>query len=168
MEHSVITTARKYVGMKELPNNGGFQDPVLQAVMTKAGHKKGESWCAYFTEAMFCEAFPDKEPVYRKLFSGGAVATFANFAAAKYATSKNKPKPGDLVIWRRIKDGVLDPWRGHAGIVEKVINENRFVAIEGNGSAQGSANGDRVVIKERTLTPIKTGLVVLGFVTIHP
>lgn len=161
----VIEEARKYVGMKEKPQNSGFYNPTLQAIMTKAGQKSGEAWCAYFAEAMFCEAYPENESKFRKLFNAGAVQTYKNFVAAGYKPLL-KPRPGDLVIWQKYTNGMAG-WQGHAGIVSEVINDVEFKSIEGNTKSNvGTREGDSVQEKTRKLVIVNSGLNVLGFITI--
>lgn len=159
-----IQIAEKYIGQKESAGNVFPDSSPLGKALHKAGQKNGEAWCAYFVEAVFVEAFPEKEPALTRLFSASAVKTYENFKAAGYTVS-DKPKPGDIVIWQRYKDGVK-LWQGHAGIVTDVINANRFKTIEGNTNSAGSREGDSVQRKERTLTRLANGLNVLGFITL--
>jgi hypothetical protein len=159
-----IDVAFKYLLQKELPGNVFDKNTMLGKLLHEAGQKDGESWCAYFVEGVFSEAYPERDPEFKRLFSAGAVKTFENFVRAKYPVSKI-PHRGDVVIWQRFKDGAR-MWQGHAGIVTEVINENRFKTIEGNTNGLGSREGDSVQQKERTLTFQQNGLNVLGFIKI--
>ena len=163
---NVIETALQYWGEKEKPGNAGFYNEKLQAIMTKAGHKKGEAWCAYFAEAVFCEAMPDREEELRALFSASTVKTFENFRKANFIISKI-PVMYSLVIWRRYVNGIAQ-WQGHAGIVCSVQDELNFKSIEGNTNSDGSREGDSIQIKNRSTAIKKTGLNIMGFVIIQP
>lgn len=159
-----IDVARKYVGMKENEGNKFDESTILGQALHKAGQKDGEAWCAYFAEAVFCEAFPDRIHELRKLFSASAVQTFNNFQTEKFPVT-DTPITGSLVIWRRYKDG-KEQWQGHVGIVSKVNPDGSFYSIEGNTNSAGSREGDSV--QEKLRKPIKTdnGLNILGFVQV--
>jgi hypothetical protein len=164
----VIDIAKTYIGEKELPNNGGFHNPELQEIMTKAGHKKGEAWCAYFAEAMFVKsADGDEEKVakLRGLFSGSAVQTWKNFVKGKAFTVTQTPTPGALVLFQKFVNKV-PTWQGHAAIVVGMRPDGNFQTIEGNTNSTGSREGDSVQLKVRSLKLPDTGLRVLGFVII--
>lgn len=159
-----IEVAKKYVGMKESSGNKFEENSILGQVLHKAGQKDGEAWCAYFAEAVFCEAYPDKNPVLRKLFSASAVQTYKNFVEAGFRHG-TIPAAGDLVIWQKYKDG-KETWQGHAGIVTMVNSDGSFYSVEGNTNSGGSREGDSVQEKLRKQIKTDNGLNVLGFVTI--
>ena|SRR5688572_6160536 len=172
--------ARQFIGEKEKPNNGGFYNPELQAMMTAAGHKKGESWCCYFAEAVFVKAYPDKEKELRRFFSGSCVQTFRNFRdGVKVKDGKGgiklitwphgiseKPLVNSLVLWQRYKDG-NPTGLGHAGIVTEKVTETIFKDVEGNTNRDGSREGEVVFPKTRSTAWNENGLNVMGFVPIE-
>jgi hypothetical protein len=164
MENKIIEVAKKYVGMKENDGNKFDENSILGQVLHKAGQKDGEAWCAYFAEAVFCEACPDRNSEFRKIFSASAVKTYENFQAEKFNCG-SIPMTGALVVWKRYKDGKAT-WQGHVGIVSKVNPDGSFYSIEGNTNSAGSREGDSV--QEKLRKPVKTdnGLNILGFVTI--
>lgn len=159
---TVIEVAKKYLGDSELKGNVFTDDTELGRRLKEAGHSDGEAWCAYFAEAVFCEAFPEKEKPFRRMFSAGAVKTLENFRTNGY-TVFEKPQPGMLVIWQHYEKG-KPSWQGHAGIVIEVLPNGTFITIEGNTTAAGSREGTSVQIKTRSRKPVATGLNVLGFV----
>lgn len=159
----IIDIARTYIGKKEKPGNSGFEDPVFEKEMIARGWEKGFSWCALFAELVTSKAYPEEKAMLQ-LFNAGAVKTFERFQAAGFKIS-NKPELGSLVIWQHYKDG-KSIWQGHVGIVSEVINDTTFKSIEGNGSAGGSSNGDRVVEKLRTTAVKRNGLNIKGFITL--
>ena len=161
---NIIETARQYIGQLEKPNNSGFQDPQFEADMIKFGEwQKGFSWCACFAEMCFRKAYPERQDL-AALFDPSTRRTFANFTKAGFNISQ-KPVLGSLVIWANYKNSIKE-WTGHAGIVSDVLGENAFKSIEGNTSAQGSRNGDRVAEHNRTTAIKANGLNVLGFIEI--
>jgi hypothetical protein len=159
-----IEVAKRYIGDKEKAGNVFDESTPLGKALKAAGHNNGEAWCSYFQEAVFCEAFPDKNAELRKLFSASTIQTYKNFVAEKYDVH-DYPLVGDLVIWQRYKEGVKQ-WQGHAGLVINVHSDGSFSTIEGNTNSAGSREGDSVQYKIRRLTRMKTGLNVLGFITI--
>jgi hypothetical protein len=159
-----IEVAKKYIGDKEKAGNVFDVSTPLGQALKAAGHNNGEAWCCYFMEAVFCEANPDQNAELRKLFSASTIKTYENFRAEKYDVHDH-PVVGDLVIWQRYKDGVKQ-WQGHAGLVINVHSDGSFSTIEGNTNSKGSREGDSVQYKIRRLTRMKTGLNVLGFITI--
>lgn len=171
-----IETARRFVGEKEKTGNSGFNNLELQTIMSAAGHKKGEAWCAYFAEAMFVKAYPELEGVLREFFSGSCVRSFKNFRDGVKTKSGVKKAPfnitktpvaGSLVLWQRFRDG-QPTGLGHAGIVSEVVSETLFKSIEGNTNSTGSREGDSVQIKSRTTSWTQNGLNVMGFIIIQP
>jgi hypothetical protein len=159
-----IDIAKKYVGQKELAGNVFTNESELGRKLHEAGQKNGEAWCAYLQEAIFCEAFPEKNKELRKLFSASAVQTFKNFKEAGYDCHE-KPKVGDLAIFQKYVDG-KPTWQGHAAVVTDVSSQTTYKTIEGNTNTGGSREGDGVYPKDRNTAFKENGLNVLGFVTI--
>lgn len=163
-EHPVVLEARKYIGKREKPGNSGFFDGAFEADMVDEGWQKGWAWCSIFARLVFRKVYPEKEEL-KKLFNPSAVKTFQNFKDAGYPISI-KPAVGSLVIWQQQKNG-KPHWTGHAGIVEKVFDDEAFQAIEGNSNVAGSRDGDRVIPRSRRVVDdVPNGLKVLGFVII--
>lgn len=160
-----IEIAKEFLNHKESEGNAFDENTPLGRMLKLAGHRDGEAWCAYFQEAIFCEAFPFKDKELRKLFSASAVKTFENFKEDGFDCHQ-RPRVGDLVIWQRYENGV-PTWKGHAGVVINILSNGSFEAIEGNTNSAGSREGDSVQIKIRTLAKRNDGLNVLGFVTIE-
>ena len=78
----IVAIAAKYVGKTEKINNSGFVDPEFEAKMKDVGFVSGQSWCAYFAELVWKEAYGKNHPLYSamdQLFSASAVATWAHF-----------------------------------------------------------------------------------------
>lgn len=162
-----LDIAKEFIGQTEKPNNGGFYNTRLQAIMSAAGHKKGEAWCCYFAEACFCEPVKDtpKEHELRLLFSANCVQTLKNFEKAGYKISQT-PVEGALVIFRRYVNGIPQT-TGHAGLCELAHDDANFTSIEGNTNDDGGSEGELVLPKIRNTTKKRTGLNVEGFVIIE-
>lgn len=158
----------KFLGQSELKGNKFQDDPTvvgdLGELIKKAGQKDGEAWCSYFAEAVFCEAYPEKEAKLRQLFNASAVKTFENFKKAGY-TVVQQPVVDSIAIYQHYKDGVAD-WTGHVGIACEVISATEYRNIEGNTNDDGSREGTSVLKKKRRIGKVKTGLNLLGFILV--
>lgn len=158
--------ALKYLGQTEKPGNMGFNDSDFEKRMSDVGFQKGHAWCAYFSELVYKEAFPDNFKELDKLFSGSTIQTFRNFRDAAYPIG-NVPVVNHLVIWQSMKEGKPQP-TGHAGIVVSVKSTWEFESIEGNTAGGGSREGWIVARHERkVLASVANGLKVLGFIQIN-
>jgi hypothetical protein len=163
--NALVEAARKDLGKKEKPGNGGWYDQYLEKDMKADGWSKGMAWCAFIVEKWAEQAYPNQEKKLDKLFSGSAVLTFKNFQKAGYKISKT-PVLGSIVIWQKYQGGVPH-WSGHAGIVSEVISDREFTSIEGNTNAAGGREGNVVAEKHRKIVKLDTGLNVLGFIIIE-
>lgn len=160
-----ILLAQQYIGKEEKPNNGGFKDTQMEADMIKYGaFQKWMPWCCCFARMIFMKAYPEKAAIYKTVLFPGTRQTFDTLKAKGYTISQ-KPVLGALVLWATYRSGIQQP-TGHAGIVSEVLEDGTFKSIEGNGSANGSRNGDRVVEHHRTLDLKPNGLNILGFISI--
>lgn len=160
----VIEVAERYLGQTEKAGNRGWLDADFEARMRSVGWAPSHSWCAYFTELVWKEAYGREHklwPAMDKLFSASSTATYANFAASSLFKTGSVPRPGALVVWRLGRD-----WRGHIGICKTASILGKFDTIEGNTNAAGSREGMYVARKVRRLgEPFKPkGLNVIGFV----
>ena len=81
----IVKIAKKYIGQTETQNNSGFNDKLFEQRMKDTGWIKGASWCSFFCELVWKEAYVGT-PIFNeieKLFSGSATATFKNFDLTK-------------------------------------------------------------------------------------
>ena len=161
MKDKIVQIAKSYVGKTEKINNSGFNDAEFEKRMKDTGWIKGASWCAYFTELVWVEAYKGTvlEPAVKALFSGSATATYKNFDLAKWNVS-DKPQIGALAVWR-----LGNGWQGHIGIVIEVA-EKSFKSVEGNTNDKGGREGYIVAVKNRVIkAPYQAkGLNLIGFV----
>lgn len=158
--------AMQYIGETEKPMNSGFTDADFERKMRQVGFQSGHAWCAYFTELVFKEAYPEKFFELDAMFSGSTIKTFQNFRDAAYLIG-NVPQVDTLVIWQTMKEGKPQP-TGHAGIVVAVKDTWQFESVEGNTNSIGGREGFEVARKERkVLADVQNGLKILGFVQIN-
>lgn len=155
--------ALSYLGQTEKSGNMGFNDPAFERKMTAVGFQKKQAWCAYFTELVAKEAYPEKFEELDSLFSASAVQTFRNFRDAGYPI-RELPEPGALAIWQRMKNGKAT-WQGHAGIVVS-FSGTRFESVEGNTNDHGGREGYIVARHSHEVRKVREGLQVLGFIKV--
>ena len=172
----IIDIAFPLIGEREKPNNGGFYNEELQAIMTAAGHRKGEAWCCYLMEALFIKAYPEKESTLRLFFSGSCVQTFRQMRDGVKTKNglvkspfeiKHEPVVGALVLWQKYKDG-QPTGLGHAGLCTEATTAKIFRTIEGNTNRDGSREGTMILPKLRSTDWTQNGLNIMGFVIIEP
>lgn len=165
IKERILSTATRYIGFSEKPNNSGFNDADFEKRMKDVGWSKSLAWCSYFAELVWKEAYNDEPEVLAKLdklFSGSATATYKNFDIDPTFKTSPTPVEGALAIYRF---GV--GWQGHVGIVIKVDNtDNLVVNIEGNTNSAGGREGIEVARKKRMIKPpfSKKGLNIIGYV----
>ena len=162
---NAFEVASKYIGQTEKPGNMGFNNDEFETKMKAVGFQPTHAWCAYFTELVFKETFPQKEKELDKLFSASAVQTYRNFEKAGYIIG-HAPREGYLCIWQTMKNGIPQA-TGHAGIVGPVKDNWIFESIEGNTNDGGGREGYIVAMRTRKhIADVKDGLKVLGFVQV--
>jgi hypothetical protein len=169
IRENIIEIAKSFIGMREIPGNMGFQDERFEQLMEDCGWQKGEAWCAYFVELVWKLAYNEYSEmisILDRLFSAGAIKTYNNFFQSGMFHINKHPEPGAIVIWQHWANNLPD-WRGHAGIVISLTNDNQFMTIEGNTNSTGGREGIEVAEKIRRLNfDARNGLVLKGF--IHP
>jgi hypothetical protein len=165
LQNQIITTANKYVGMKEIKGNMGWTNEAFEEKMIATGWGETQAWCAYFTELVFSEVY---DPVglakdLDRYFSGSARRTLKKFSEAEGWETGTVPVEGAVAIWKLVKGG-KDKWQGHAGIVTKVL-DSHMETVEGNTNSAGSREGGLVAEKNRKYKfKVENGLALEGFV----
>jgi len=174
----ILKEAFKDEGMKELKGNTGWEDPEFQQQMEMTGWELGQSWCAYWAEKVWTNAYAEYNSlmvnVLRRLFSANAVETFENFKDSPAFVASGDPVLGAVVIWMKKHEGrpsyigESKKWiRGHAGLVIGMNEGGSFNTLEGNSNSEGGRQGIEVARLERRLNfNTADGLQLLGF--IHP
>lgn len=152
-------TAATYVGVRE---EGGYNKGKMVEEFQRAvdGKAEGESWCMAFVQ--YC---------LKKVDASGGAASWI-FKTEHCLTCWNKtpkearltkPEVGSIVIWNHYQNG-KPTTAGHTGIVEKIVDANTMITIEGNTGAGDGINreGDGVYRRKR-LIGNSGSFVVLGF-----
>jgi hypothetical protein len=174
IEEIIIEEALKYLGDKEQTGNKFTDDTKLGKRLHEAGQKDGESWCSYFAESVWVDAYKiygraDISKKLEKMFSANAVSTFENFYKSPLKTD-NTPKVGSLVVFKNYKNGMPvrngNWFTGHIAIVENVTLKGIYT-IDGNSNSQGGREGIEVArIFRKVDFNAANGLRCIGFV--HP
>jgi hypothetical protein len=165
LSHKIVQVANSYLGQEEISGNKGFKNTAFQKKMQECGWQIGQSWCAYFSELVWKEAFGKSHPLYNtldRLFSPSAVSTYSNFKGYPNGfKAGSTPKIGSLAVWR-----LGNGWQGHIGIVTEIVDKNTFKSVEGNTNAAGGREGIQVARKVRvTNMPFRSkGLNLIGFI----
>jgi surface antigen len=172
IQQKIVSTAKKYVGIKEKKGNQGWISEKypnlakqMEEDMKSHGFKYGQAWCAYFGELVWAEVYDElglsKE--MDRYFSGSARRTLKKFANAEGWETGVVPMVGAIAVWKRVHNG-KDTSQGHVGIVIDV-KDGHMVTIEGNTNAAGSREGEEVAEKIRKyIWKADKGLVLEGFV----
>jgi len=173
IEALIVETASEYIGVKEIPKNKGWEDKAFQKAMEQVGWYSGYAWCMLFAELVWSQSYfntgrSDIVSQLSKLFSASVISTWHSAKKSDLFEIGYIPQVGAIMIMQRYRGGKGTKW-GHAGIVNKVIDNVHFTAIEGNTSVVGKVReGDTVAINKRTIHVIpegsKDGNYVIGFI----
>lgn len=158
----IVDIARNYIGETELKGNSGFKHAEFQKKLADDGWLIGQSWCCYFMEMIFEEAYPEFEKELDRLFSGSVSITQRNFIKAGYAHSL-MPEVGNLCIYRHYINGVIQP-QGHISTVTEVHSKVAWSEVSGNTNRAGAREGTTVLEKEKFFVYPLTGLRVETFI----
>ena len=159
----IVKIAKSYIGQHEKPSNSGFKDAEFEKRMKDVGWSTSLSWCVFFTELVWKEAYGPGQVFNElsKLFSGSATTTYKNFELSKTWKVGQKPVPGAIAIWR-----YGNGWQGHAAVVVSVGDKKDFNTVEGNTNSEGGREGVEVAEKTRLTGKAftKNGLNLVGFI----
>lgn len=161
----IVATARKYIGITEKKANSGFNDAKFEERMKKNGWLSGQSWCAYFSELVYKEAYAAYPEILKeidKLCSGSATETYKKFDLNPNWEVSQIPVPGALAVWRH---GI--GWKGHIGVVtEADIKKKTFNSCDGNTNDEGGREGIEVaeMLKKLDFTIRENKLNLIGFI----
>lgn len=122
--------------------------PFIDSVNREAGNSIAAPYCAAVVGHCLNVAAA-KEPRYR----GGLAIRYRERGCTDARTviaKKAQVQIGDLAIWRR-----GDTYKGHIGIVERVVDQRTVVTLEANTSpGKGSVrDGDGIYRRTRTIQP---------------
>jgi hypothetical protein len=162
--------AAQYIGIKEIPNNMGWDNKEFERKMIDVGWTLGWAYCALFAKlctleflAQFDSAKFLQTDVLSPLFSPMATVSYNRFKKAGYTAEM--PGLNTLVVWQHYENGEPQP-TGHMAILKSFENGN-LNTIDGNTNLAGSREGDGIYEKNRTLKEnVITGLKFLGFINL--
>jgi hypothetical protein len=89
---------------------------------------EGNSWCASFVS--YCFAQSGAMPFTYTVGARDMLRQFRERGWAHEPGSGFEPRPGDIVVWWRVR---ADGWQGHVGFVHQV-KDGMLYTIEGNKS----------------------------------
>lgn len=160
----ITQIAESYVGQTEISPNKGFNDPVFQKNMQRAGFYSGAPWCGFFCRLVWNEA---QEPIFHP---GQPITTIVTSSAVKSMNAASRvdrwstiPQPGAVAVWRTFKDGKPQS-TGHMAIVTHTTPDF-FHTVEGNTTDKGGREGIMVATRVRSFAwNRETGLRLMGFI----
>ncbi len=158
----IVEVAKSFVGQKEIPGNKGWEDKAFEAKMRKMGWWVTAPWCMFLCRLVWKEAYAyfyndaAVMSIIGSNINGSSIDSAAKVRKYKDFEFSDKPVVGAIVIWSKTKTS------GHGAIVISV-NGNNFTTVEGNTNEAGSREGDRTLIKKRSLDT-KSSMTILGFV----
>ncbi len=119
-----IPIALHEIGKGEIGGNNAGKD----VMRYRRGKDTKGAWCASFVSYCLEEGAALADVECPPVRSAGAKRLFKNCLAAG-AFRVQEPQRGDIALWQR---GVKNSWKGHVGIVQRVLPDGTFVCIEGN------------------------------------
>ena len=152
------------VGISEIGADAGFSDAEFQKALKELGWSAGMAWCVFYSKYIWSKILPKKKwEVAKDLLTGNSQTTWANFNnkdKSGYFEISKKPKIGGIAIWQYPNA----TWKGHAGVVMKVVDSKTFIAQEGNYGGGVSANIPRKLVFDKVVEG--EGFKLLGFINI--
>ena len=147
IRNTILRIAKGYIGQREIGTNEKFVSTDFENKMKSVGWSKGNSWCNFFADLVWKEAYQEVgskdakiKEFYLGLFNsftpgrmplaGSCETTFQNMKAKGYAEEyipgRTIIKPGDMIFYRQSHISI-------AGAVSK----NGFESIDGNYGNEG-------------------------------
>lgn len=160
----ILRAASKWIGVKEIYNNQGWDNSEFASKMKELGWWSGAEWCNFFVKLVVlscCKKDSKNFKFWDSHLSPATQTTWSNLQnQSNYCTVSSSPSKGALVIYRNNSDNT----KGHIEIVKKVYKDGSYSVISGNSNFEDQT-GQGVVTKTRTKNGI-SGFSILGFITI--
>lgn len=146
---AIADEAHKWLHVREIGNNAGFNDAIFEAKLRDLGWRPGQAWCAYFAKMIYTDVYFGTEysPIIQATLSPLVIVTWRRAKASQYFQTQDKPVVGGIVCWS------TGNGKGHIGIHVMLRDEFNTTTIEGNTSRAGVRDGDQVMLKRRKLQP---------------
>jgi len=173
-QRRIVRYAKGFLGITEIGDNMGWDDPGFEKKLKGVGWYKGAQWCVYYVKALYADIYPSlKTKTYKgkKLIdyiTGNSQSSYNGLKTLEKETGFFKfsgtPRAGDIVIWQYYDSSGNPTNKGHMGVVSLVIGD-RFRTVEGNTSEIGNVE-ETVAKKKHDLGEYlkKKGLRLKGFV----
>lgn len=162
---TLIESASRWIGEKEIPPNAGFYNKDIEKAMREIGWAPPMAYCILSCKRWAIDAFPERKDVFMKLFSPNVQDTMENFLKGGYKIGMT-PTPNTIVLWSSWSEGSKTT-KGHAAVCKGGTPNGNFFTIEGNTDAGGGREGDGFYERTRPFVrivpPTKTHLIVEGF-----
>lgn len=159
--NKILRNARKWLGVQEIGNNAGFNNPIFERKIKAVGFLPGFNYCSFFVKMVLKDAINDDNIV--NLITGSSRTTFENLKISNkviYFTDWKKAKPGDLVFYKWVNS----QWRGHVDIFNKSYKSG-FTTISANSPLLNGGQG--VALRYRASYSLNVGnFKLLGFIRI--
>lgn len=146
----IVAEAKKWLHVREIGNNAGFNDKDFEAGLKAVGWIKGQPWCAYFTKFIYLRVYERYEPglveELKKMLTGHVLTNVKNSKKNQLFPLTQKFVLGGIVGWR-----VGSGTSGHCGIGVRLHGTEKIVTIDGNTDGAGSREGNGIFEKTRTI-----------------
>ena len=158
--------AGRYIGIKEIGFNDGFEDQSFEEKLISLGWKKKQAWCVFFAQLCVEEYLSQFDLAlierYRKCFSPSATKTLNNFKLYFPEMVSPIAEENALCVFQKHVNGKAH-WQGHINVLTD-RNSDIINTIDGN-TGLDKREGDGVDYNTWDLMskPL-TGLVFVGFI----
>lgn len=170
---TLFNIASQFIGIKEIGNNEGFNNPNFAELMHSAGFIKGNPWCMSFVKVCVELYIAQFNSVYinrlrsKNIFNAGSQDTFEKIKKYYPTAIAEKPTWNTVAIWQKYINGKPTKY-GHGAIVH-FLNDSfhQLYTIDGNTNIKGSREGDSILEKTRIINKlVQDGLRFRGFISI--
>lgn len=131
----IAALASAELGVAEQPPGSNDAPRIAEYRTATAGAAAGQPWCAYFTSWVAAKAGVPIGPDGQGLGYVPTVKQWAEQTGRYIPAGAGSPQVGDLVVFDRGGDGVLD----HMGVVTGASPDGSIQTVEGNSSDAVSA-----------------------------
>ena len=126
----IAALASAELGVAEQPPGSNDAPRIAEYRTATAGAAAGQPWCAYFTSWVAAQAGVPIGPDGQGLGYVPTVKQWAEQTGRYIPAGAGSPQVGDLVVFDRGGDGVLD----HIGVVTGASPDGSIQTVEGNSS----------------------------------
>lgn len=147
MKDQVIAIAQTQIGNSETPKGSNWGIAVSQ-YLKSVGILRPAPWCMAFVYWCVDKAYREAKKINPLKKTAGVMDQKINSKLPIVSV----PMPGDIFIMS------FGSGKGHAGLVEKIIDQDTIQTIEGNSNDEGSREGYEVIRRIRKIKTINSFL----------